>query len=198
MRGLVTLIACFSVGCGAGTVRSTPCASPGDGDDPAARDTAIREVTELLEAHCESGIHTVEEFLPEDGPLLVVGTAGEIMEGRALLEQINATYETRGIEVRHDCSEVQRWVYASPSGDVAWAEEAIRTNARFPGIDVSFPSQRTLIFGRTPEGWRLQYYSLSVRLPDDDLDTVFGVGHQPPGEGGGAGASPGSASAPAE
>ena len=82
MRALLTLVTCFALGCGAST------AGGGGGTtaaaDPAARETAVREVTALLEAHCESGIHTSTEHLGD--PLLVVGTAGEIMEGRTTLE----------------------------------------------------------------------------------------------------------------
>lgn len=177
MRALVIVVSTIAVGCGAGAAQTassgtTPTAGP------EARQAAVAEVTALLEASCESGVHTMEELLPGDGQILIVGTAGEIMEGRALLDEVNATYATRGIEVRHDCSEVQRWVYASEAADVVWAEESIRTNARFPGIDVSFPSQRTLIFQRTPDGWTLRFYQLAVRLPDEHLDSVYGVGLQ--------------------
>ena len=47
------------------------------------------------------------------------------------------------------------------------------THASWPGFSVDFPSQRTMIFERMPEGWRLRYYSLSVRLPDDQLDEAY-------------------------
>lgn len=189
MRALVTFLACCAVGCGAGATGGNGGTTPAA--DPGAAEGAVQEVTALLEAHCESGLHTSPEYLGD--PLLIVGTAGEIMEGRSLLEQTQESYGERGIEVRHDCSSVQRWVFSSPDGSVVWAEESIRTNARFPGIDVSFPAQRTLILQRAPEGWRLSFYSLAVRLPDENLDEAFGVGHQP--EHGGEGGAP---AAPAE
>jgi hypothetical protein len=34
-----------------------------------------------------------------------------------------------------------------------------------------------MIFERGPVGWQLRYYSLSVRLPDDQLDEAYA---QPP------------------
>lgn len=181
MRSLVFVVACAAMGCGAQAVQqaqSCPAAADRLAPDPAARAAAELEVTELLVAHCERGIHNSVEHTSSDGPLLVVGTAGETMEGNALLEETNASYASRGIEVRYDCSEVQRWVYASATGDVVWAAESIRTNARFPGLEVAFPSARTLVFERTPEGFRLRYYSLAVQLPDENLDEVFGVRHR--------------------
>jgi hypothetical protein len=175
MRVLFSVALFVLSGCGASQAQQTANTVPGDPE------AAVREVTALIAQRCEAGLHGDLELVSPEGPILVVGTAGETMEGRALLEQTNASYESRGVAVRYDCSGVQRWVYASEAGDVVWAEEAIETHATFPGMQVAFPSQRTLVFERTAGGWRLRYYGLSVRLPDDRLDEVYGL---PQGEAG--------------
>ncbi len=173
MRKLATLVCVLFVGgcCSTTTGQGETTPDPAGQGDPAA---AVEAVTALAVEHCEHGIHGSLDHVSSDG-LLIVGTAGEIMEGRSLLEQTNSSYEERGISVRHECQDVQRWVNASASGDVVWVEEALRTHARMPDWEVAFPSQRSMVFERTAEGWMLRYYSLSVRLADDHLDEVFAV-----------------------
>jgi len=175
--GLATAL--FSVGCGSSqTVTTTTPVN----DDPVSGQQAVDEVLQLATQHCENGVHGSLDYVATDGPLLIVGTAGEVIEGRASLEEVNASYTTRDVEVRHDCTNAQRFAYAAAAGNVVWVEEAIRTHASWPGFTVDFPSQRTLIFERTAEGWKLRYYSLSVRLPDDQLDQAYAQPPETPAE----------------
>lgn len=160
---------------------TTPAASP-DATDPAARQTAIDEVTQLATEHCAEGVHGSLEHVATEGALLIVGTAGEIIEGRPTLEEVNASYGTRNVTVRHDCAEVERFVYASQAGDVVWLEEAIRTHASWPGFTVDFPSQRTMVFERGATGWQLRFYALAARLPDDQLDEAYAQPPETPAE----------------
>lgn len=165
---LITLLFALAIAaCGASQQGGTTPA------DPALRQEAIDAVTQLAVENCEHGIHGSLDHVATDGPLLIVGTAGEILEGRASLEEVNESYTTRNVVVEHECGEVQRIVTASQSANVVWVEEALRTHASLPGFSVDFPSQRTMIFERMPEGWQLRYYSLSVRLPDDQLDEAY-------------------------
>lgn len=143
---------------------------------------AENEVTQLAIQHCEEGAHGTLDHMATDGPLLIVGTAGEIIEGRASLDEVAASYGTRNVVVRHNCENVQRFVYSAAAGNIVWVEEAIRTHASWPGFTVDFPSQRTMIFEATEEGWRMRYYSLSVRLPDDQLDQAYAQPTEPPAE----------------
>ncbi len=168
MRNLVmtSLIALVLVGCGARQGGTTAV-------DPAMRQQAVDEVTQLAAAACREGVHGSMENVATEGPLLIVGTAGEVIEGRASLEEVNQSYTTRNVEVVHDCEGAQRLVYSSTAANVVWVEEALQTHAAWPGFSVDFPSQRTMIFERMPEGWRLRYYSLSARLPDDQLDQAY-------------------------
>ncbi len=130
-------------------------------------------MTQLAIRHCQDGVHGTNEHVASEGALLIVGTAGEIIEGRPSLNEVNESYVNRNVVIRHECVDVQRFIYASAEANVVWVEEALRTHASGPGFSVNFPSQRSIIFERTQEGWRLRYYSLSVRLPDDQLDQAY-------------------------
>jgi len=175
-RAGIALLALIVTGCCGSTQHQVTATNP---SPPSVNDQAVEEVTELMERFCEQGIHRSSEHIATDGPVLVVGTAGEIMEGRALLEESNSAYEQRGISVRYECADAFRAVYASAMGDIVWGEETVRTHASFPGLSVVFPTQRTLVFERESQGWRLRYYSLSVNLPDDHLDEVYGINAAP-------------------
>jgi hypothetical protein len=169
----------FAGCCSRQPATTTPTASgdPAASADPAARQAAIDEVTQIATDHCADGVHGSLEHVATDGALLIVGTAGEVIEGRPTLEEVNASYGTRNVTVHHDCTEAQRYVYASQAGDVVWVEEAIRTHASWPGFTTDFPSQRTMIFERGPAGWQLRFYELAARIPDDQLDDAYA---QPP------------------
>lgn len=183
MRGVplvnvkVLSVALLLAGCCPRQPATTTPTTPAGPADPAARQTAIDEVTQIATEHCAEGVHGSLEHVATEGALLIVGTAGEIIEGRPTLEEVNASYGTRNVTVRHDCAEVQRFIYASQDANVVWLEEAIRTHASWPGFTVDFPSQRTMIFERGPAGWQLRYYSLAARIPDDQLDEAYA---QPP------------------
>jgi len=130
-------------------------------------------VTQIAETHCEQGLHGPLADIAAD-PLLIRGTAGETMEALASLQEMNANYESRNVEVRHICDQVHRLIYTSASGNVVWVEEALRTHAAWPpSFSVEFPSQRTMIFERAEGQWALRYYALSVALSDDNLDEAF-------------------------
>jgi hypothetical protein len=160
---------------------TTPTAPPA-AVDPAARQAAIDEVTQIATEHCAAGVHGSLEHVATEGALLIVGTAGEIIEGRPTLEEVNASYGTRNVTVRHDCAEVERFVYAAQDANVVWVEEAIRTHASWPGFTTDFPSQRTMIFERTPAGWQLRFYELAARIPDDQLDEAYAQPPETPAE----------------
>ena len=142
--------------------------------DPAARERAIEEISQLAATHCEEGLHGPLAEHASDQRLLIRGTAGETMEGRAALEEMNANYNSRNVVVQHLCEQVHRMVYASAAGNVVWVEESIRTRAAWPpSFSVEFPSQRTMVFEREGERWALRYYALSVALSDAALDEAF-------------------------
>jgi hypothetical protein len=187
---IASLTLAILAGCGARQGGGTMATA-----DAGAQQAAIDEVSRIAAEHCATGVHGSMDHVATDGPLLIVGTAGEIIEGRASLDEVNQSYSTRDVEVRHDCEGAQRLAYAAAAGNVVWLEEALRTHASWPGFSVDFPSQRTMIFERLPEGWRLRYYSLSVRLPDDQLDEAYA---QPADGAAGAAADPAAAAATAE
>ena len=151
--------------------------------DPSRRQQAIEQITELVTEHCENGLHGPLAELASD-QILIRGTAGETMEGRAAIQEMNSSYDSRNVEVIHICDQIHRRVYASAAGNIVWVEEGIRTHVTLPpSFNVEFPSQRTMIFEREGESWRLQYYGLSVALPDDSLDESFAQpGDTTPGE----------------
>jgi hypothetical protein len=165
-------------------VSAAACASSQHGTttvDPAVRSQAIEDVTQIVTANCEDGLHGPLAQIASDRQLLIRGTAGETMEGRAALEETNASYQDREVEVAHRCAEVHRRVYASASGDVVWVEEGLRTHVAWPpSFSVEFPSQRTMVFEREGGEWRLQYYALSVALSDDNLDEAFAASEELP------------------
>lgn len=171
---LLSLLVLVSAGSCASTQHQATTA------DPATREQAIEEVTRIVTANCENGLHGPLAQMASDRQLLIRGTAGETMEGRAALEEMNASYEHRDVEVAHQCAEVHRRVYASMSGNVVWVEEGLRTHAAWPpSFSVEFPSQRTMVFEREGDSWRLQYYALSVALPDNNLDEAFAEPGEP-------------------
>lgn len=138
------------------------------------RQQAEEEVTALATAHCQAGLHGPLAELADE-TIFIRGTAGETMEGLAALQEMNDNYQSGNIEVVHRCPVNHREVSVSPSGDVVWIEEGLRTHVDWPeNFSVEFPSQRTMIFVRDGEGWRLRYYALSVALPDAALDETFG------------------------
>lgn len=195
MRILVitTLAISIAAGCGAqqGSGTTTAPATAG----PETRQQAIDDVLQLATTNCQDGIHGSLDHVAADGPLLIVGTAGEVIEGRPSLEEVNQSYTTRNVVVRHECDGVHRMAYASANADVVWVEEALRTHASWPGFSVDFPSQRTMIFEQMPQGWQLRYYSLSVRLPDDQLDLAYAQPAETPAE---PAAAPAETTAPPE
>lgn len=73
-----------------------------------------------------------------------------------------------------DFTAVQRNVYLSENGEMAWFDEILNTwmqLCRGSGVLV-----------KTPEGWRIQHYVLSVTMPNDKIQEAITLKKEPESE----------------
>lgn len=73
-----------------------------------------------------------------------------------------------------DFTAVQRNVYLSENGEMAWFDEILNTwmqLCRGSGVLV-----------KTPEGWRIQHYVLSVTMPNDKIQEAIALKKEPESE----------------
>lgn len=73
-----------------------------------------------------------------------------------------------------DFTAVQRNVYLSENGEMAWFDEILNTwmqLCRGSGVLV-----------KTPEGWRIQHYVLSVTMPNDNIQEAIALKKEPESE----------------